>query len=181
MKKTLLLLIVCLMAININAKFRYGIFHFAWDFYTLQDNEKDKTGACHIQRDDNGVYWLLHFISSKYDDDKKKYYIPKGKHLYLKFDDDEVVTLKCELIKKISNIKIRYSFFILDNKTIDKLKTHKLIKMRSEVKDEVIDAEVVNDDILFPNSTDKAIENADKGYNEVIRQRKLKNNPLDGF
>ena len=53
--------------------------------------------------------------------------------------------------------------------------------MRSEVKDEVIDAEVVNDDILFPNSTDKAIENADKGYNEVIRQRKLKNNPLDGF
>ena len=180
MKKTLLLLIVCLMAINTNAQNNPSSldlhYETAWTFFTLHDNQTEEFGMCSIVCNDKGVWWLEHLINckSKYLD--KKYYIPKGKHLFLKFDDGEVFTLECiKTGKKIKDWTAIYSYFVLDDNIINKLKSHQLNKMRCEIKDKVIDVMIVINEIKT------AIETIEKRTNEELRQRKLKDNPLDGF
>ena len=126
MKKTLLLLIVCLMAINTSAQnnplsldLKYET---AWTFFTLHDNQTEEFGMCSIGRNDKGVWWLQHRIrcNNKYDD--KKYFIPKGKHLFLKFDDGEVLTLECiKSGKKIKDWSVIHSYFVLDNNIVNTL------------------------------------------------------------
>ena len=181
MKKTLLLLIVCLMAINTNAQnnpLSFDIdYETAWTFFTLHDNKKTENfGMCRIGRNDKGVWWLEHTIKCENQYDDKKYYIPKGKHLFLKFDDGEVFTLECiKSGKKIKRWSVIYSFFELDDNIINILKSHQLIKMRCEIKDEVIDVMIVINEI------NNAFETIEKRINEELRQKKLKDNPLDGF
>ena len=188
MKKTLLLLIVFLMATaNIYAQIRFKDFNFAWRYYITNDNNyEDATGSCYIQRDDNGTYWLLLIILSNNENKIKNYYIPKNNLLFFKFNNGDIASLKCESIyKKLSTSKSRYCYFKLDSTTIENLKSHELVKMRWEAKEKIIDSNLVKDGLYkdgnFKLSINMAIEKSDKRYNELLRQKKLKNNPLDGF
>ena len=94
--------------------------------------------------------------------------------------------MKCESIyKKLSTSNSRYCYFKLDSTTIENLKSHELIKMRWQAKEKIIDANLVKDGVYkdgnFQLSINMAVEKSDKRYNELLRQKKLKNNPLDGF
>ena len=57
--------------------------------------------------------------------------------------------------------------------------------MRWQAKEKIIDANLVKDGVYkdgnFQLSINMAVEKSDKRYNELLRQKKLKNNPLDGF
>ena len=106
-------------------------------------------------------------------------------------DNDEIITLTCKYRSKIHTDYYvgstgvykqydMYSYFLLNTSIIEKLKTHKIIKMRCEMKFEVKD--MILDEIIDCNeSFNKLNELYKKKYNEDHNIYKLNNNPLKDF
>ena len=114
-----------------------------------------------------------------------KYNIYKGKHLYLKLANNEIITLTCsEVIERYSGFKVGhkdiYAYFDLSDEIINKLNTNAIMKMRCELKYVIMDM-FLEKPVLLRLEFNKLNEEYKNKIPEVELQNKLKENPLSGF
>lgn len=149
----------------------------------------------------NKNFWLEHYVITPYNVDEivdeqgrhicGQYTINTGKHIYLKLDNNEIITLTCNYRSKIhtdyytGNTGVykqydMYSYFLLNSNIIEKLKNHKIIKMRCEMKFEVKDMNL-DKEIDCNESFNTLNELYTKKYNEDHNINELNNNPLKDF
>ena len=146
-------------SVNVYGQVDYAhpyVSQYAWAFHA----GVGELGFMYLETDNHGHTWLKHNVHYIYnaeglvDSEGKshlgKYAVNKGKHIYLKLDNDEVITLTCFLMQNVhtdyyvSNVDIHkkyeiYSYFNLDENTIEKLRNHQIVKMRCEMKYEIGD------------------------------------------
>ena len=114
----------------------------------------------------------------------------KGQKLYLKLDNDEILELKCSSRKskecgyKIMATSVEtkynvYSFFLLNNEQIEKLKCHGFRKMRGELKYEVYDF-FLEHGVVFIDFQ-KLYQKIEEKNESEEKEQSLRNNPLEGF
>ena len=215
MKKVLLLLIICLVcsasadAITKKKKrtssFNYYekqyISNYGYAFHA-PDGSIGQLGSIHIECDKNKRCWFKYECGVGYcnveritDENGREwlgmYSVYKGKHMYLKLDNDEIIALTCKDIKFIHNGYFTgntdiykeyeiFSYFDLTQELIDKLRNHKIVKMRCELKYEVLDM-VLEEDINLKPKFEEAFNKYDKKVEEETQKNNLKSNPLNGF
>ena len=216
MKKVLVLLIICLVcsasadAVTKKKKKRTSSFNYyekqyissyGWGF-NAPDGSIGQLGFIHIECDKNKRVWFRYECGLGYcqvekitDDNGRewlgRYNVYKGKHMYLKLDNDEIITLTCKDIKFIHNGYFTgytdiykeyqiFSYFDLTQDVIDKLNEHKIVKMRCELRYEVSDM-VLKEDIDLKPKFEKAFNELDEKIEEETQKNDLKSNPLNGF
>ena len=114
--------------------------------------------------------------------------IPKGKKMYLKLDNNTIITLtshhihsytnKYQVTKSLNLIEYRdlYSYFKLSPDDCTNLRTHKIIKIRLELKYDIADIDFVN-----PIDLNKAFDKLDEKYNLENNKSSKYNYSLDNF
>lgn len=126
---------------------------YGWSFYTSQKSIVDSNfGFIFIECDLRGNYWFRHEIFDAMpleiidmngrivSSNISKHFISR---IWLKLDNNEIITLSydncstvCIGFSRIHKVEKQYqisSYFLLTNDEIEKLKAHKIIKMRSEL------------------------------------------------
>jgi hypothetical protein len=204
MKKIFIVFILCLISIcsfgqSINYSYPY-VEEYGWAFH-VPNKSIGELGFIHIECDNKGNIWLKHNVITPYNVEElvdsegrhviAEYAINKGKHIYLKLDNNEIITLTCSLMKKVhsgyytgnTNIYNQYdifSYFNLNDEIINKLKNNKIIKMRCEMKFEILDMEL-KDEISLSKNFDKFQTAILEKKNKEIEKNKIKENPLSNF
>jgi hypothetical protein len=210
MKKVVFILVAMMAFTEVSAqsvKFNYDfpyISGYGWSFNLPVGGfpEIGELGFIHIETDSIGHIWLKYNVidianvASMVDEDGRKtlgrYAVQKGKHIYLKLDNDTIITLTCHFYKErhngyyvgendIYNKYDVYSYFNLDDNTINQLRSHNIIKMRVEVKYDVIDANFKGDYPEFEKHYNKTMDKFYAKLNKNRAQQELNNNPLSGF
>ena len=132
--------------------------------------------------------------------DYQKYAILKGRNMYLKLDNEEIITLSCSLNKIFKDGFVTtkssvyqnyadYSYFPIDTAVIEKLKSHDVVKVRGQFKFEIMDGSMqftteseihkTKDNFIKAEQAARRKYNDAKDRNKV--QKTLKENPLHGF
>lgn len=216
MKKVLVLLIICLVcsasadAVTKKKKKRTSSFNYyekqyissyGWGFKS-SDGSLEGWGSIHIECDKNKRVWFRYECGGVLSSVEKitdgngrewlgKYNVYKGKHMYLKLDNDEIITLTCKDIEFIHNGYFTgntdiykeyqiFSYFDLTQDVINKLNEHKIVKMRCELRYEVLDM-VLEEDIDLKPKFEEAFNELGKKMEEETQKNDLKSNPLNGF
>lgn len=120
-----------------------------------------------------------------------KYSIEEGKNIFLKLDDDEIFSLKCDYLERVQNgyytssndIYRKYdyhSYFLLDENQVSALLTHKIIKIRAEFNVGIMDLRLKNPESLS-NAISKLNDERLNKLKSEKEQEELKDNPLKGF
>ena len=168
--KKILFILVALMVFagasaqsnKINYEFPYtGGYGWSFSLPVGGFPEIGELGFMYIETDSMGHVWLKYNVidvanvENMVDGNGRKtlgrYAVQKGKHIYLKLDNDTIITLACHFYKEnhngyyvgandIHNKYDVYSYFNLDDNTINQLISHRIIKMRVEAMYDVIDA-----------------------------------------
>ena len=183
---------------------------YGWSFYT-PNNIIDALGLgfVHLQCDKNKKFWIRYECPGLYsnvegivDSNGNSYLgklnVQKNKNMYIKLDNGEILTFTCKSVVYIKNgyytgtndIHQKYrifSYFDITQEQIDKLCKYKIVKMRCELKYDVIDMLLDKyDSKEYPN------EKFEKYYKEMLfeynckihkenKQQELNNNPLKDF
>ncbi len=210
MKKKVFLLLFCFASVismvaqkrsqNIDYAHPY-VSNYGFAFHTTE-SKSGNLGFIYVECDKTNNIWVKYLVHTPFDVDELvdsqgrhivgQYTISQGKNLYLKLDNEEIMTLKCSLRRKVHNgyytgnnsIYKQYDFFCyfkLSAEQLQKLKEHEIIKMRCELKFEVMDMRLDNDKSSFCSK----LEELQNKKNEKMEQEKnkdeIKNNPLKGF
>lgn len=137
-----------------------------------------------LQSDKNGnIYIQLNYFNHS---------IYKIKNIYLKNENNEIITLKCHHTYRYEyGIDItstgmpytkywKFSYFKLNNDIINKLISSNIIKLRIEYSDDIIDIEY-NEKINFAIYLEKLNNKYKEINNKHNYKNQLLNNPLKGF
>ena len=196
------IIILSFITINVYGQIDYAhpyVEEYVWAFDATPG--LGELGFMHIGCDKSGHTWLKHNVHYLYnaedvvDHDGKEclgtYAVHKGKHIYLKLDNDEIITLTCVSMNMVHNGYYKgstyvhykyeiYSYFNIDNKIIEKLKEHQIIKMRCEMKYDVLDM-YLHDDLDFNKHYNKFLDTINKKNSTENKQEEINNNPLLDF
>lgn len=124
--------------------------------------------------------------------------VPKGKHIYLKLQNGEILTFTCNFQKQIADsyyvsshdISDQYtikSYFNITKEQLEKLRQSDVVKLRAELKYEVTDLGLIGSSVKEVDAVNlkKSIEILEKRkadyYEKKNQQEKLKKNPLENF
>ena len=132
--------------------------------------------------------------------DYQKYAILKGDNIYLKLDNEEIITLTCafNIVQKDGYVTTRngvyqnyadYSYFLIDTEVIEKLKKYDIIKVRGQFKFELMDGSMQFSPESKIHKTKESFTKAEQMVQEKYKkaksndqmQKTLKENPLYNF
>lgn len=200
MKKILIFLVCLICTTQINAvtrkksstSFNYYnnsyVSEFAFFF--------DIGGEIRVECSKNKKYWLSYENGHGYSGalgstgiSKKS--IPKGKHIYLKLSNDEIITLECKAVTTIHTgyytgstdiwkEYTNYCYFDLSKDQIEKLSKYEIIKMRCEQVEGVTDVDL-REPVKLYNDIERVGKRVDEKLEEERQQHELNTNPLKGF
>ena len=166
---------------------------YAFSFYV---NMPYGSGEIYVECSKDKKIWLKYqsgygYSSVLNESGISKECILKGKHIYLKLSNDEVITLECKRVTTIhtgyytGSTDIwkeykNYCYFDLSKDQIEKLSKYEIIKMRCEQKKGVVDIEL-KEPIKLYNDIERASKRTDEKLKEEKQQNELNANPLKDF
>lgn len=200
MKKIVYTFIVIFYAISIYAQHPDYEHPFASSVVLVGRTHNTKLHPCfiYLECDKVGNYWLKYYVD--FHNEKRviggttncygAFNIKKGKNMYLKLDNDEVLQLKCNkwlvyetgydiVATSVYTKYLIYSYFLLSKEQIDTLKSHGFCKVRCEFKEQTRDL-ILEKDIIytpFDKVEAKFIEKSEKEYKEL----QIREDPLSNF
>lgn len=187
-----------------NVKYQYPyVEEYAWSFSLPVGGfpEIGESGYIYIESDSSGHTWLKYNVLDanvvEYVDKQGRrtfgrYAVYTGKHIYLKLDNDEIITLTCSyMIQRpdgyeygTNDIYVKYaiySYFDINETILGKLLSHNIIKMRVECRYDVIDATFKGYNPEFAKNYNTFMNKyLDKKQKDNL-QTQVNNNPLLGF
>lgn len=158
-------------------------------YITISEN-----GKTYIKTHANNPYNAAEFS------EHQKYAILKDSNLYLKLDNEDIITLTCAFNTVVKDGFVTtknnvyqnyadYSYFPIDMMIIEKLRNHEIIKIRGQFKFEIMDGSLQ----FMPNSKIPKTKDSFRKTEIDVRkryieakskadnQKALKENPLLGF
>lgn len=186
MKKFILLLLIVFPCLVYSQKYNDPKEHlFGIDI----EQEYHSSGDLYLKIDNNGKYYLgLEEYSTH-----QKFLIYKGNPLYIKLDNDNIITLTCNTTIVVwfggfDNYANKYyqrtTVFYLDNKTLELLRNNKIIKLRGLIKKDIKNIVISK----YSTNTYNFIEKENKLQVEYknlkqqeFNQQNLNKDPLLGF
>lgn len=171
----------------------------AFSFKT--DDVSKYLGFMHIECDNKNNYWLKmqiiypYNIKSMVDTDGRpsfgKYSVTKGKHIYLKLLNADILTFTCDYQRQVADSYYNdghdihdtysiYCYFKITKDQMEKLKQSEVRKMRAELKYNVTDM-IFIDKVMMNEKISELNYYKDKDSVRKSQQERLNKNPLEGF
>lgn len=191
MKKFLIFFVCLICTIQTSIAFDYDSdgYVFSYVFFPLQSWEKDSY-SFRIECNREGNYWLRYspHRSINWTNNRS---ILKGKHLYLKLSNAEIIELECKDVTvrlvdyyvgltDIYELYANYCYFDLSEDQIKKLKEYEIIKIRGEMKEGTTDIELTGSKKLT-NEFNYISKRLEEKLKEEKQQNELNANPLKDF
>ena len=151
-----------------------------------REGHKFDFGTIYLKIDNNGNYYI-----GLYDGPHSIFKVYEGGRLFLKLDNDEILTLKNSKTIQVFSEYDRYGnklwdetrVFYLSDKDLKALKQHKICKMRAEIRGNVTDImrSDLSKDYDFATQQQKVYNKYLEKTGQKRRQEELNANPLLDF